>query len=592
VNIKERVNKLRNLMSKKGVTAYIIPTADPHQSEYPADRYKSRAWISGFTGSAGTVVITLDKALLWTDGRYFIQAEDELKETGYDLMKMGVSGVPTYIQWLEDNLNKGDSIGFDGEVFSESSAEKLEKKLKDKDIKFISDYDLIDKIWSDRPDVPRSEAFIHEIKYTGLTSKEKIEKVRKYMEDKKANYFLIGGLDDIAWLYNIRGKDVANNPVVISYGIISKDKAYLCVDKDKINEEVKSFLQENSVKIKDYEEVDSFVKSIEEDSTILLDKRKINRRLYNGIPSECNIINQMDITTKLKGKKNETEIKNQKNAYIKDGVALVKFFHWIDQNIGKKEITEITASEKLEEFRREEDLFIEPSFDTISAYRANAAMAHYSAREDSYAVLEPKGMYLVDSGGQYLDGTTDITRTVALGKLTEEEKKDFTLTLKGHINLITAKFLEGTTGHQLDILCRYPLWQEGLDYNHGTGHGVGYVLNVHEGPHNIASVHNNVSMEKGMIVSIEPGVYKAGNHGIRIENIVVVDEDTKTESGQFLNFEVLSFVPIDLNCINPSLLDTKEKNWLNDYHKGVYKKLSQFLDEEERDWLKEETRSI
>lgn len=592
MSINKRVNELRQLMKDRGITAYIVPTADPHQSEYVADYYNSRAWISGFTGSAGTVVITEDKAILWTDGRYFIQAENQLKGSEYELFKMGIPGFPNYMEWLNDNLKDGDTIGFDGRVFGQSDFEKLEKKIADKDIKFIDQYDLVGELWIDRPEIPKGDTFIHEVKYTGLTTKEKIEKVRSEMKEKQVDYFLIGSLDDIAWLYNIRGKDVPQNPVIISYGLVSMDKAYLFVDNNKINKDVEDFLKENQVIIKEYEEVAEIVNDIEEDSTIILDKSRINRWLYNNIPKGCKILDEMDITTKLKGIKNEIEIENQRNAYIRDGVALTKFLYWLDSNIGKMEISELSAQEKLDSLRKEQDLFIDLSFGTISAYGANAAMAHYSASEDSNAILEPKGFYLVDSGGQYLDGTTDITRTIALGDITDEEKRDFTLTLKGHINLSDAKFLEGTNGYQLDTICRYPLWQEGLDYKHGTGHGIGFLLNVHEGPHRIASAPNDIALEKGMIVSIEPGVYKAGKHGIRIENIVVVDKGIKTESGQFMKFETLSFAPIDLDAIDVSLLTKREKEWLNNYHKDVYNKLSPYLTHVEKEWLSEKTRSI
>lgn len=592
MNVNERVKRLRELMKTKGITAYIVPTSDPHQSEYVADCYKTRAWISGFTGSAGTVIITQDEAILWTDGRYFIQAENQLEGTEYKLFKIGIPGFPTYTEWLKDNLKDGDSIGFDGKVFAQSSVESIEKELKDKDIEFIDEYDLVGAIWEDRPSIPESIAFIHETKYTGKSAKEKVEEVRNEMKKLNVDYFLLASLDDIAWMYNIRGNDIANNPVVISYALISKDKAYLFVNKNKINDDVEASLKENQIELYPYEEVVNVVNSFEKGTKILLEKDRINRWLYTNIPAECKIVNDTNITTKLKGIKNPVEVENQRNAYIKDGVALVKFLHWLDNDLGKMEITEISASDKLEEFRREQDLFVEPSFGTISAYEANAAMAHYSATEDSYAVLEPKGLYLVDSGGQYLDGTTDITRTMALGPITEEQKRDFTLTLKGHINLISARFLKGTSGHQLDILCRYPLWQEGIDFKHGTGHGIGFFLNVHEGPHRIASVPNDVTLEKGMVVSIEPGVYKAGKHGIRIENIVIVDEDIETESGQFMKFETLSFVPIDLDAIDVNLLSDKEKAWLNNYHKEVYNKLSPYLNEEEKTWLKAETRSI
>ncbi|MCK9444726.1 MAG: aminopeptidase P family protein [Tissierellaceae bacterium] len=592
MSIDERVKKLRELMKEKGITAYIVNTADPHQSEYVADYYKGRVWITGFTGSAGTVIITEDRAILWTDGRYFIQAEKELKGSEYELYKMGIPGYPTYTQWLKDNLRDGDTVGFDGKVFAQISVENLEKEFENREIGFIDEYDLVGELWKDRPLLSKEEAFVHEIKYTGKTTSEKIEDVRQAMKEFNVDYFILGSLDDIAWLYNIRGRDVENNPVVISYGIVSLKGAYLFVDQDKINTDVENHLKKNGVAIKNYEEVAQFIGAIEGNTRVQLDKNRINRWLYKSIPESCKIVNRVDITTNLKAIKNQTEIENQKNAYIKDGVALVKFLYWIDSNIGKLKITELSAGEKLLEFRKEQRDFIEPSFGTISAYGANAAMMHYSADENSNAEIKNKGLYLVDSGGQYLDGTTDITRTVAMGPITEEEKRDFTLALKGHINLSSARFLYGATGHSLDVLARYPLWQEGIDYKSGTGHGVGYLLNVHEGPHRISTMPNSVALEKGMVVSIEPGVYKEGSHGIRIENIVVVEEDIKTEIDQFMRFETLSFVPIDLAAVDVSLLLEKEKAWLNDYHKAVYDKLSPYLNEDEKDWLRNETRNI
>lgn len=592
MKIDERVAGLRSLMKEHGIKAYIVNTSDPHQSEYVADHYKARVWISGFTGSAGTVVITQDKAILWTDGRYFIQANKQLEGSEYELFKMGIPGFPTYAEWLNENLNDGDTLGFDGKVFAESAVEKLQKEFAGKDIKFIDEYDLVGEIWEDRPALSKAEAFVHEIQYTGKTGQEKIEEVRKEMKKKNASCFILGSLDDIAWMYNIRGRDVSSNPVVISYALIFMDKAYLFVDKDKINSQVESFLKDNGIEIVAYDEVDNYVANIEKTAKVYLDKDRINRWLYKAIPKECKIIDGMNITTKLKGCKNAVEIKNQRNAYIKDGVALVKFFHWLDKSVGNIKVTEMSAQEKLLQFRQEQEGFIEPSFGTISAYKANAAMMHYSASETSNAEIKKEGMYLVDSGGQYYDGTTDITRTVAVGPITEEEKRDFTLTLKGHINLLNARFLYGATGHSLDVLSRYPLWQEGIDYKCGTGHGVGFLLNVHEGPHRIASVANTVVLEKGMIVTIEPGVYKEGKHGIRLENVVVVDEDIKTDSGQFMKFETLSFVPLDLEGVDVNLLSENERTWLNNYHKDVYNKLSPYLNEDEKAWLKEETRSI
>ena len=592
MNINERINNLRNLMKDRGITAYIIPTYDPHQSEYLADHYKTRVWISGFTGSAGTVIVTGKEAILWTDGRYFIQAEKQLAGSEVKLFKMGIPGFPTYIEWIKDNLKEGDSLGFDGKIFPQSDVKKLEKSMGGKNIKFIDEYDLVGEIWTDRPKVPKSKAFVHDVKYTGKTPREKIEEVRKEMDKKGAEYFLLGSLDDIAWVYNIRGRDVACNPVVISYALISQDKAWLFVDKEKIDESVESYLKENGIKVEDYEKVIDYVKNIEKKSKVFLDPARTNRWIYKAIPEDCKVIEGTNITTELKGIKNGVEIENQKNAYVKDGVAMVKFLYWLDENIGKTKITEISATEKLEEFRREQEGFIEPSFDTIAAYKENAAMMHYKADEDSNYELKREKMFLVDSGGQYYDGTTDITRTIVLGEITEEEKRDFTLTLKGHINLINSIFLYGATGSNLDVLARYPLWQEGIDYKCGTGHGVGFLLNVHEGPHRISPMPNNVKLEKGMVVTIEPGVYRAGKHGIRIENVAVVEEDIETESGQFMRFETLSFCPIDLEGIDVELLTYKERKWLNDYHEEVYNKLSPYLNDKEKEWLRKETRNI
>ena len=579
-------------MAEREITAYIEPTADPHQSEYVADHYKTRAWISGFTGSAGIVVITKDKAILWTDGRYFIQAEKQIAGSGFELYKMNTPGYPTYVEWLKTSLGNGDTLGFNGKVFSQASVEKLEEEFVGKDIKFVDEIDLIGEIWESRPELPRSTAFTLDVKYVGKSTNEKIEEVRNDMKVHDADYFLLSSLDDIAYLYNIRGNDVANNPVVISYALITLEAAYIFVDKEKINSEVEVFLNENGVEVRSYEEIMDFIREMKVDSSLIMEKDKINRWLYNAIPDGIKVINQMNITTKLKGIKNSVEIENQKKAYLKDCVALTKFFNWIDKNINNIEISELSAQEKLLEFRKEQENFLEPSFDTISAYKENAAMMHYSASETSNAVFKAEGLYLVDSGGQYFEGTTDITRTVALGPITSEEKKDFTLTLKGHINLISARFLASTSGHVLDILSRYPLWQEGIDYKCGTGHGVGYLLNVHEGPHRISVAPNDIAMEKGMIVTIEPGVYKEGSHGIRIENVVVVDEDIKTDSGQFMKFEVLSYCPIDLDCIDVDLLSYKEKNWLNNYHEATYNKLSPYLNDEEKAWLRYKTRRI
>lgn len=591
MNINERIKQLREKMKEKGIKAYIVPTFDPHQSEYLADYYMTRVWISGFTGSAGTVVVTEDKAILWTDGRYFIQAEKELASSEIELFKMNTPGYPSYAQWLKENLKEGEALGFNGEIYPQAGVEKLEKTIG-KDLKLVDEYDLVGEIWEDRPKEPKTKAFVHDVKYTGKTAREKIEELRKRMEKKDASHTLIGSLDDIAWLYNIRGRDVECNPVVISYALVSQNGAWLFVNKEKLDEEVLAHLKENGIEVKGYEEVRDYVEKIDQASKIYLDPNRVNRWLYKGIPETCEVVKGTNLTTEMKAIKNSTEIENQKNAYIKDGVALTKFVYWLDKNVGKTKITEATAEDKLEEFRKEQDGFLEPSFNTIAAYKENAAMMHYSADEDTAYELKREKMFLVDSGGQYYDGTTDVTRTIVLGEITEEEKKDYTLTLKGHINLLNSRFLHGTTGSKLDGFARYPLWQEGLDYKCGTGHGIGFMLNVHEGPHSLGMTPNNTVLDEGMVVTIEPGVYKDGKHGVRIENVAIIAKDIETESGQFMKFKNISYCPIDLEGVDVELLSESERKWLNDYHEEVYEKISPFLNEEEREWLKEETRNI
>lgn len=590
--VNEKLKALRELMKERGMSAYVIPSSDAHQSEYVPEHWKSRAWISGFTGSAGTVVVTLNEAGLWTDGRYFIQAERELEGTEIKLFKMREPGVPTYSEWVRDVLKDGDCIGFDGRVFSCNQFKELEGKVKDKNIRIDYRYDLVDLIWKDRPELPLEKVYIHELKYTGKSTKEKLSMVREEMRRKGVGYYLLSSLDDIAWLFNIRGSDVRNNPVTISYALVSMDSSVLFIDSRKITDEVKSFLKENGVDIKEYTEIEGSLRNIGVNSKIYYDPNKISIWLYGCMPKTVKKVQGKDIVMLLKAIKNEVEIENLRKCHIKDNVAMVKFLYWLDKTVGKEKITEISASEKLEEFRRQQDGFIGTSFDTIAAYKDHAAMMHYKATEESQYTLEPEGMFLVDSGGQYFDGTTDITRTIILGSITEEEKKDFTYALKGHIALCRAKFLHGVTGTNLDILARLPLWEQGIDYKCGTGHGVGYLLSVHEAPQRFAVEYNDAVLEKGMVITNEPGVYKEGKYGIRIENTLLVTEDQLTDSGQFMKFEVLSYCPIDLDGIEVSLLTDIERNWLNNYHKEVYKKLSPFLNDEEKEWLKRETREI
>lgn len=590
MEVKERVELLRNLMRERGIQAYIIPSSDPHQSEYVAEHYAARAFITGFTGSAGTAVVTLKDAGLWTDGRYFIQAENELKNTGVTLFRMGESGVPTVEAFLKDSLDKGAKIGFDGRVISVEYFRALQKALESKEFSFEVNEDLIDRIWLDRPSKPATEVIIHDVKYTGKSREEKLCEVVKEMKASGADYYVISGLDDIAWLFNIRGRDVKCNPLTIAYAVISEQRTYLFIDETKINSEIKTALEKAKVEIMPYDSIDSFLGGITS-GTMLLDPAKTNTWVYSAIKVKS--IESMDITTKLKAVKNDIEVENVRNAMVRDGVAMVKFINWMKKTIKKRNITEIEASERLEELRRAGDNFYDLSFASISAYRGNASMPHYRATEENQATIKSESLYLIDSGAQYLDGTTDITRTLAVGPLTEEERRDFTLVLRGMIDLTLQRFLYGATGSNLDIIARIPLWNAGMDYKHGTGHGIGFFLNVHEGPHRVAMAPNSIRLEKGMIMSNEPGVYKADKHGIRIENLVVVQEDEKTQyGGQFMKFETLTLCPIDLEAIDASLLTPEEKTWLNSYHKTVFEKLSPYLEGEELDYLKKATGEI
>jgi Xaa-Pro aminopeptidase len=520
--IKERLLKLRELMKKEGISAYIIPSTDAHQSEYVGEHWKCRQWISGFTGSAGTVVVTLDKAGLWTDGRYFIQAEKQLAGTGIDLFKMGELGVPSFSEWIKENLKAGDKTAFDGRVFSMALAKKIEKELRLKGIEVVMNLDFVGDIWRDRPSIPEDKIFIHEVKYTGKSRVEKFDEIREIMKEKGASYYLLASLDDICWLFNIRGRDIPNNPYVTSYAVVGEEKSYLFVDMKKVDDATKEALEKDEVFIREYNEVFVFLEQLGKEDSIIFDENKVNAYLYNSINENAKKIDEYNLTTKLKAVKNVVEIENIKDSYIKDGVALVKFFKWLKENVEKQAITEIDAECKAEEFRREQKLFLEPSFATIAGYKEHAAMMHYKANKDTAYVLKPEGLFLIDSGAHFLNGTTDITRTVVLGKLTEEEQIDFTLVLKSVIALSTVKFLYGATGSNLDIIARKPLWDFGLDYKCGTGHGVGYCSNVHEEPQRFSQVPNTIKLEKGMTITIEPGIYKEGLHGVRTENTVLV----------------------------------------------------------------------
>ena len=595
--VKQRIENIRDLMKEKNIYAYIVPSSDYHQSEYVGDYFKSREFMSGFTGSAGTLIISMDEAGLWTDGRYFIQAENELKDSGIKLFKMGEEGVPTIEEYLLEKLPKNSTLGFDGRVMSVKEGQSLANKLAFKGINIEYKYDLVNDIWEDRCSLPTEKAFLLGIEYSGESFSDKLSRIRAVMKAKKATTHILASLDDIAWLFNIRGRDVKSNPVVLSYAVISIDSVYLFIDKNKIGKDIRAELSKENVQIKGYEEVYEFIKKIEENEVVLIDTSKVNYAIYNNIPSNVQKIEERNPSILFKSIKNEIELKNIRNSHIKDGVAFTKFMYWLKNNIGKIEITEISATQKLEEFRREQDKFIEPSFSTIAAYKDHAAMMHYSATEESNYKLEPRDLFLVDSGGQYFDGTTDITRTIALGPIPENVRKDFTNVVRGMIRLSKAKFLYGCRGYNLDILARGPLWEEGIDYKCGTGHGIGFVLNVHEGPNGFRwkvreDIDDSCILEEGMVTTNEPGVYVENSHGIRIENEIVVRKAEKNEYGQFMDFEVITFAPIDLDAIDESLILKDEKVYLNNYHKQVYDKISPYLNEEEKQWLKTYTREI
>jgi Xaa-Pro aminopeptidase len=592
MNVKDRIAELHKLMEKYKLDAYIIPSSDPHMSEYTADHWKARSWISGFTGSAGTFVATKRGSGLWTDGRYYIQAEKQLNGSGIKLFKMGNPDVPDYTQWIADNMKQGECVGFSGKTTSVAAFKDLNDSLSMKDISVNNSHDLIEKLWKDRPPMPAVAIFNHDIKFAGLSTKEKLERVREEMKKVDVSFYLISSLDDIAWLYNIRGDDVPYISVTIAYALISVTEAYIFINRGKVPKNVRDTLSENGVSILDYEDIKKKVENLAMGQRVAFDPKRTNCWLYETIKSQCKAVEIDEITSTLKAVKNDVELEEHKQCQINDGVAMVKLLIWIENSIDSQKITEIDVADKIACLRAQQPDNIGPSFSTIAAYRDHGAMMHYSATEDSNYVLENKGLMVLDSGGQYLNGTTDITRTIVFDDVTEEEKADFTLVLKSHISLASAKFLYGATGSNLDVLARKPMWDVGLDYKCGTGHGVGYCLSVHEGPQNISMALNKTRLQKGMNITIEPGIYREGLYGIRTENMVLVTEDEKNEFGQFMSFEPLTLCPISLKGININLLTPQEITWLNDYHFKVFEKLSPHLNNEEREWLKENTRSI
>ena len=594
--IAERLSRLRALMQQKGVGAYYVPTADFHLSEYVNPYFKSRQYLTGFTGSAGTLVVTMDEAALWVDGRYFIQAEEQLSGTPVKLMKMGEEGVPSVLEYLS-KLPEGTVIGLDGRTVSAAMALRMEKTLSTRNITLEPDMDLVGDIWPDRPPLPNAPVYVLGVDSVGVSAADKIADIRRVLVEKDADAHVLCTLDDIAWLFNLRGGDVECNPVFLSYAIIERDAAYIFADKSKFHACVQEYLRQLNVTLLPYNDIYEFASKYDEGDAILLSTASVNYTLYDKLYDKAIIIDEENPEQLKKAIKNPVEIENMRKAHIKDGLAVTRFMRWVKENVGKEPISELSAAAKMDSLRLETEGNLGRSFSTISAYGPHAALPHYAPTEESNLAVEPRGFLLMDSGGQYYEGTTDITRTIAVGPLTDTEKKHFALVLRSMLRLANARFLYGCRGLNLDILARGPLWDEGLDFKHGTGHGIGYLLNVHEAPNGVRwkIVPERVDscvFEEGMITSDEPGIYIEGSHGIRTENLIVCRKGEKNEYGQFMYFETLTMAPIDLDSIDPSYLNDAEKQQLNDYHRLVYEKLSPYMDDGEREWLRKYTRAI
>lgn len=594
MNINQRIEKLRQFMKKRGLTVYIVPTSDFHQSEYVSEYFKARQFITGFTGSAGTAVITMEEACLWTDGRYFIQAAHELEGTEVKLCRIGMEGVPELKEYVKEHLTEKGGLGFDGRVMSAKDGEYYHKLARECGTSLYTEEDLIGEIWEERPGFPISTPFVLETKYAGKTVKEKIEEVRNDMEKKGADYHILNDACDIAWLLNIRGNDISHVPVILSYLILDGTHCFWYVKQENITPELRTYLDENNITVKDYEDIYEDLGEIQ-DGIVLADLGKINYNMKASLTVP--VKDERNPEESRKAVKNGVEVENIRNAHIKDGVAVTKFMYWLKQTIGKEIITEMDAARYMDKLREELSHYVDISFDTIAAYGENAAMMHYEPNEEHNAVLQPRGFLLVDSGGHYLEGSTDITRTFALGPISKEERLMFTTVVRSNLILANAKFLYGCTGRNLDILAREPLWQMGIDYRCGTGHGNGYLLNVHEGPNafrwrKLSGAKEEPALEEGMITTDEPGVYVEGKYGIRIENELLCKKAEKNEYGQFMEFENITYAPIDLDAIDPSEMTSSEKRMLNDYHKKVYDVVAPYLNNEEKEWLKKYTEEI
>ena len=597
-----KIGQLRDRMKELGIDAYLVPTADFHESEYVGEFFKCRHFLTGFNGTAGTAVITMDKAGLWTDGRYFVQAEEQLSGSEIKLYRMGEPEFPTLDEFLEEELPVDGCLGFDGRVVNSELGYGLQNLLQEKNVTINCSKDLVGEIWTSRPAMSCEPIWSLDVKYAGKSTVEKLSDLRDAMKKNKAQIHLMTALDEIAWLFNLRGNDIVNNPVFLSYALITQDEAYLYVQKEAIKEDTKmgkevcAALAEAKVQVKEYAEFLQDVAALKNEK-ILLERKKASFAVCESIDASCRIIDEMNPCATMKAVKNATEIENMRKAHLKDGIAVTKFMYWLKHTIGTCDMTEMTAAHKIEELRAEQDNYIEPSFVTIAAYKENAAMCHYHPSDEVCKKLKPEGLLLVDSGGQYLEGTTDITRTYALGPLTEKEKEYYTIVAAAMLKVSTMKFLHGCRGINLDYTIREAFWKRGLDFAHGTGHGVGYLSNVHERPNGlrwkvVPERQDSAVIEPGMICSDEPGLYFAGDFGTRTENLILCVEDEKNEYGQFLKFEFLTKAPIDLEALDTRFMDDADIERLNTYHKDVYETISPYMNDEEKEWLKHVTREI
>ena len=595
MTVPERLSALRKCLQEKHIDIYIVPTADFHQSEYVGEHFKARAYITGFTGSAGTAVITLHDAKLWTDGRYFLQAAKQLEGTGVTLMKMFEPGVPTIEEYLEAELKSGQTLSFDGRVVSVGEGDEYASIAKKNGAKIDYQEDLIDAIWTDRPPLSEEPVWFLEEKYSGESSKSKLSRIRKEMEDAGCDTHIVSTLDDICWTLNIRGNDIDFFPLVLSYAIIKKDRFELYIDERKLDEKLKSILKKDDVILHPYNDIYEDVKKLPENATVLIDKAKLNYAIFNNIPASVSIVNKRNPEILMKALKNPVEVENIKKAEIKDSVAHVRFMKWLKENLGKIRITEMSASEKLDEFRAEMGNFIRDSFEPISSYGPHSAIVHYTSSPETDVELKEGSLYLSDTGAGFYEGSTDITRTYALGEVPKKMKEDFTIVAISNLQLASAKFLQGSTGLTLDILARKPFWDRGLNYNHGTGHGVGYLLNIHEGPAGFRykfRAGETEEIQEGMVITDEPGLYIEGSHGIRLENELLARKGVQNEYGQFLYFETITLIPFDLDAISLDMLNEENRKLLNDYHKRVYEEIAPHLNEEEKAFLKKYTRAV